>query len=213
MSKTVVEMNREAWLTEVANRIVPFIEPHAKAQYGDDWKMPNFRVTVGFPSQRALSSKKRRIGECWPGQASKDGAHEIVVSPLTIQHIEKEMQGIVVAGVVAHELVHAADRNIHGHQGPFVKIIRAIGLTGKPTATTEGPVFIAAVQPILTELPALPLVGFSAHAAFKKQATAMLKTVCPVCGYILRSTEKWLSQGIPDCPVCRVRMRCPSLGL
>jgi len=206
MSHTVAEMNREAWLTKVAGEIVPLIVPLAKTQFGQDWEMPNFRLTAGFPSTRALSSKKKRIGECWPGKASSDGAFELIVSPLTIRGVEKAWQGIAVAGVVAHELIHAADRNIHLHKGPFVKIARQLGLTGKPTATTEGPEFIAKLTPILEQMPPLPFVEFDATGSFKKQETAMIKCFCPVDGYILRTTEKWLAVATPACPVCHKDM-------
>lgn len=34
----------------------------------------------------------------------------------------------------------------------------------------------------------------------KKQATRLLKAVCPECGYTIRVTQKWASQGLPVCP-------------
>jgi len=207
MSQTVAEMNREAWLTKLASEIVPMIEPLAKAQYGQDWQMPLYRLTAGFPSQRALSRTKKRIGECWTGRASADGAFEIIVSPLTIQNVEKEWHGIAVAGTVAHELVHAADRVANSHKGPFVRIVRQLGLTGKPTATTEGPEFIAKLNPILAQMPPLPFVEFNASQHYKKQKTAMIRCKCPVDGYILRTTEKWLAEAIPKCPICSTEMK------
>ena len=54
-----------------------------------------------------------------------------------------------VAGVLAHELVHATVGTQHGHKGPFTKLAKAIGLEGKMTATTEGDAFKQAVAPIL----------------------------------------------------------------
>lgn len=33
----------------------------------------------------------------------------------------------------------------------------------------------------------------------------MIKLVCPVCGYIIRTTRKWLGKsGAPTCPTCKV---------
>ena len=209
MSKTIVEMNRETWLTEVASKLVPIITPHAKATYGEDWQMPNYRVAMGFPSKRALSTKKRRIGECWVGRASADGAFEILISPLTISDVPEQERAMKVTGVVAHELVHAADRCVNGHQKAWLQVARRIGLTGKPTATTEGPLFIETVTPLLVQMPEMPIVPLAAHGVLKKQPTLMLKCQCSKCGYILRTTEKWLLKGIPQCPVCGIFMDNP----
>jgi hypothetical protein len=45
------------------------------------------------------------------------------------------------------------------------------------------------------------------HAALKpgtrigKQGTRMLKLICPIHGYTLRTTRKWLEElGFPSCP-------------
>ncbi len=34
----------------------------------------------------------------------------------------------------------------------------------------------------------------------KKQATRLLKAVCPDCGYTIRVTSKWAALGLPVCP-------------
>lgn len=112
----------------------------------------------------AFAAKHRRIGECWSGTASKDGHVGVMISPV----LDDPMR---VAGVLAHELVHATGR--HGHRGPFAKLARPIGLEGKMTATSEGEAFKQAVAPIL-------------------------EAACP---YTVRITRKWLDEvGPPDCP-------------
>ena len=66
-------MNREAWLTEVASRIVPLFR---------GVEVKPFRVTCGWPSVNGLGGRSRRIGECWYGKESADGVHNIFVSPV-----------------------------------------------------------------------------------------------------------------------------------
>lgn len=39
----------------------------------------------------------------------------------------------------------------------------------------------------------------------KKQTTRMKKATCPVCGYLIRVSRKWLNVGCPTC-ACGVKM-------
>lgn len=182
--------NREAWLNDIAANLAPHIEKVSEK------KMPPFRISMGFPSRRGLSVKKRVIGECWPGKSSKDGAFEIMISPLLSQPME-------IVGVVAHEMVHANVGCEHGHKGPFVTVIRALGLEGKPTATVPGESFIKLATPLIKEIgyelahsPLQPGTG-----GFKVQSTRLLKVSCH-CGYIARVTNKWIKDaGAPLCPI------------
>lgn len=182
--------NREAWLNDIASGIAPHIELASKK------KMPPFRISMGFPSRRGLSVKKRVIGECWPGISSKDGAFEIMISPVLSQPME-------IVGVVAHEMVHANVGCEVGHKGEFVRVIRAIGLIGKPTATVPGEAFIELATPLIKEigyeLAHSPLSPGMGH--FKVQSTRLLKVSCH-CGYIARVTNKWIKDaGAPLCPI------------
>ena len=85
--------------------------------------------TIGFTS---AGQRGKRIGECWSDLASADGAFEIFIVP----GIDDAAR---IAGILTHELVHAAVGLKAGHGAVFAKAARALGLEGKMTATTEGP--------------------------------------------------------------------------
>jgi hypothetical protein len=182
-------MNREQWLTNVATELVPII-----TQTGNT--VPEFDVTVSFPSKRGLSSKKKRIGECWSPHTSKSGRYQILISPI----IDSAME---VAATIAHELIHATVGIEHGHKGPFVQLVRTIGLLGKPTATTPGPEFISKLSPILDKIGQYPHSALT-PARMNIQATRLLKHFCPSCRYTVRITQKWLDISSLTCPMCNV---------
>jgi hypothetical protein len=141
--------HRETWLHAVAERLRPIFASHGAT-------IPNnIRLTCGLPSVRAFSANRQSLGQCWPDANSADGHFEIMISPV----LDDPMR---VAGVLAHELVHATVGIRFGHKGPFANLARAIGLEGKMTATTEGDAFKQAVAPILEA------VGPYPHAELSK---------------------------------------------
>jgi hypothetical protein len=178
--------HREAWLHAVTERLRPIFASH-------DGTIPdNIRLTCGFPSVRAFATPQRG-GECWSDANSADGHFEIMVSPVLADPMR-------VAGVLAHELVHATVGTECGHKRPFAKLARAIGLEGKMTATTEGDAFEQAVAPILDAVGPYPHAELS-KSARTKQGTRLLKLQCPTCPYTVRITRKWLDDvGAPACP-------------
>ena len=179
--------HREAWLHAVTERLRPMFASHGA-------KIPDkIRLTCGFPSVRAFSAKKQCLGQCWADANSADGHCEMMISPV----LDDPMR---VAGVLAHELVHATVGNQHGHKGPFAKLARAIGLEGKMTATTEGEAFKQALKPILQAVGPYPHAELSKKAR-TRQGTRLLKLHCPICTYTVRITRKWLDEvGPPACP-------------
>jgi len=110
-----------------------------------------------------------------------------------------------IAGVLAHEMVHAAVGVQHGHKGPFRSLALAIGLTGKMTATEESEAFKQRLAPILAEHGDYPHAKLDASNR-KKQTTRLIKTECPRCGYTARVARKWLDVGAPICPTDNVQM-------
>ncbi len=44
-----------------------------------------------------------------------------------------------------------------------------------------------------------------------KQGARMLKVLCKKCGYNLRTTQKWLEQAIPSCPLGHGTMDAPDV--
>jgi hypothetical protein len=184
---------REAWLVAMLDALRPHFENNGAV-------IPqNVRISCGWPSNRALSgnSGSRTIGQCWAATSSKDGTHEIFISP----YLDDAMK---IAGVIAHEAVHAAVGVEAGHKGPFKRLAKAIGLTGKMTATSEGPIFVAAVQPLLAGLGAYPHASLDGSNR-KKQTTRLLKAECAGedgCGYTVRVTKRWVDDvGAPWCPI------------
>lgn len=182
-------MNREAWLNELAEGLRPLF-----LAAGIPLK-EKFHVSVGFPSTRATSTKKRRIGECWSHEASTDGHGQIFISPLLDT-------GMEAAAVLVHELVHDAIGCEKKHGPTFKRAMLGIGLTGKPTATHAGEALTLQLQELLSKLPAYPHAGITLKALnAKKQTTRGRKAVCPVCGYTVRVTRKWIDAGLPYCGV------------
>jgi hypothetical protein len=159
-------------------------------------KLPEkIRVAVGFPS---YGSKGDRIGECWYPTASADHHTEILIRP------DREAPRDIAA-IVTHELVHAAVGAVAGHGPIFRGLAVGLGLEGKMTATEGGPDFHKMVDPILRRLGPFPhaRLNFSGRAADqpKKQGTRLLKLECPECGYLIRTTSKWIdTMGFPTCP-------------
>ena len=153
------------------------------------------RIGVGFPSVRGIASKNQRIGECWSNQRSGDDHHEIIISPVIAD-------GMRVAGILAHELIHAAVGVKHGHKGPFRAMAHGLGLEGKMTATTEGEAFKRLVAPILEAVGPYPHDELHPMTnGRKKQVARLIKCECTECGYVARVARQWIEdQGAPHCP-------------
>lgn len=178
-------MTREEWLEEMTERLRPDFDgigfPLSRA----------LKVSCGWPSKRALGKRNRCLGQCFDKSCSQAGVNEIFISPCISDALE-------VSGTLVHELVHAAVGCKEGHKGPFKRAALAIGLTGRMTATTTGPELSAKL------LKYIKSVGPYPHAVLdvtqlKKQSTRMLKLECPGCGYVVRTSAKWLEQGLPLC--------------
>lgn len=187
---------REAWLT----RLVDTMREELFAPHG--YTVPEAtRISVGWPR-----GSRKAIGQCWPAPASADGHHEIFISPALSDAME-------VSATVAHELAHASLPDEVGHNGPFVKCVRAIGLDGKPTATRAGDAFKAWAIPVLEKLGPYPHGRLSAMdgPGRKKQSTRMLKLHCLACAdarapYIARMSAQTIKRGTPICPIHHIPM-------
>lgn len=180
----VPKLNREAWLTQMAEQYLwPLIEQHGG-------KRPKkWRVSVGFPK-----GSRTAIGQHWHEDVSADGTHEVFISP--------KLTADAPDGAVAtltHELVHAALPKGTGHKAPFKALAEAIGLTGKMTATTAGKALQASIKGWIEELGPYPHGAMSPTTQQAKPGSRLLKLECPGCGYVLRTTAKWLLVGVPTC--------------
>lgn len=182
-------MNREAWLLKATEKLRKGIFTDALAH------IPDVKISVGFPGGGV---RRTTIGQFWRAEATQDKIPQIYISPV----IDDPIRAL---DILVHELVHACTPG-HGHKKPFGDLARAVGLTGKLTATVAGP----ELKDKLVDLSAS--LGKFPHAAItmsevKKQPTALRKVECSNCGYVLRTTDKWLNLwGAPICPCNNERM-------
>ncbi len=185
---------RETWLLEAAEGLRPLF-----VEVGNPVTGP-IRVAMSFPSSRALSATKPRIGECWSALASADGTSEIMISP-------RLDDPLMIVATLAHEIGHAVLGGEVGHKAPFARLMKALGLDGKPTATFAGERFKVFAEPLLTSLGPIPHARLNGRGPIRKQTTRLIKCECTACGYLARVTRKWLDDvGAPVCPTDHVQM-------
>jgi hypothetical protein len=175
---------REEWLTAAALAMRPLFDEQGAADY------PKFRVSCGWPK----GARGKAIGQAWHPTSSGDATAELFISP----SLEK-LTNYGVVDTLLHELIHAVVGNEAGHKGPFRKLAKAIGLSGKMTATfAEGELETRLLE-LTGSLGPYPHAELS-KLSVTKQGTRMRKVQCPGCGCILRMTAKWMEEaGIPTC--------------
>ena len=178
--------NREAWLHAVTDALRGEIQRRAGITVP-----AKIQLSCGFPSRAALARKNRRVGECWPSEPETP----IFITPLMDDSLD-------VAQVLVHELLHAGLPAGTGHKAPFKRGADACDLGGKPTATVRTPEFDAWVEPIIKNIGQYPHKKLDAKSKPKKQGTRLLKLECPSCGYIIRTTAKWVEIAVPICGIC-----------
>ena len=151
----------------------------------------NIRASIGFT--QGGGGRRKAIGQMWSPKVVTDGVPEMFISP-------EVNDGRVVLGVTGHELCHNAVGVECGHRGPFRKCALAIGLTGKMTATANGPAMEAFAADFIKRHGPYP-AGRIDYSARKRQTTRMIKCECRDCKYVARTTRKFLVQaGAPLCP-------------
>lgn len=184
---------REAWLKAAAALIADHFRADFEKHFGYDGMthLEHLHVSTGFPSRGGLT---KVIGECWKSRAAEDEiTHHIFINPKLTDLVQ-------VVATLAHEMVHAADDGEHKHKGPFLKCVRDMGLEGKATATVAGAAFADWARSVEQKIGAYPHVGLVPVMEQKKQGTRMLKLQAGCCGYIARTTQKWIDIGVPSCP-------------
>ncbi len=180
-------MSREQWLLQARDALMPL--------YAEiDLKLPEVYVAAGWPSRGALPGKKQRIGECWPAGGA-NGVPHVFVTPM----LDK---AVPVLEVLVHELIHAAVGPGVGHKAGFGRPARALGLEGPLTSTRAGDALKTKLQEIAAALGDYPSSAIQLEGSDgpKKQGTRMLKLQAECCGYVVRTTQKWIDAGLPSCP-------------
>jgi hypothetical protein len=186
----MLNRNREQWLEAAVKEMRPWFEAEENA-------IPEkVRVSIGFPSRKALSTKSKRVGECWPTDAASDGVSQIFISPLI-------PEGARALDILVHELVHAAVGTKCGHKGPFAKVAKAVGLAGKMTETTASAELLTKLNDIIDILGPYPHAALNPSLSGRKvQKNRQVLVQCAPCKYKLRGARKTLERGVPSCPVC-----------
>jgi hypothetical protein len=181
---------REEWLQEA------IAELSATVFNRENVTVPPVHVSVGYP--KGVRTVGKVVGVCHPAGLSEDEKAHIFINPCMKDSAQ-------VLAILAHELVHAVDNCENGHKGRFAEIAKAIGLTGKMTATVPSEEMAQGLNVMVSKLGEYP------HAILRdggrKQGPRMLKSWCDNCGYICRTSEKWLEgYGAPLCPCNGKRM-------
>ncbi len=178
------QMTREQWMNAVAADLAPVFAKLGKP-------LPA-KIRLSY----SLIGRKNTIGICFYPPASADQAVEIVVR-------FDQSDSVEVAAIIAHELAHAALPIGTKHGAPFAKLVKALGLEGKATATTPGAEFKKLIAPTLARLGDVPHAKLdpSRSTLPKKQGTRMLKVECADCGFTVRMTKVWIETvGPAHCP-------------
>lgn len=177
--------NREAYLIAAVELLRPKF-----AELGH--QLPPLRVSVGWPGARG---GLKAIGSCWRKEASADGSFQIFVSPILSTAPD-------ALACLIHEICHAVT-NCTGHSKEFKRIARAIGLDGKLSVTFPGAELASYIEgDIIAKLGPYPHAALNpGESGQKKQGTRLVKCVCPVTGYTIRTTKTWLdTYGPPISP-------------
>ena len=180
-------MTRDQWLTEFV--------PLARPIFVDEGRPLPAKVRAAMCPPH--HSKQRHIGLCWSDAVTEDNGREIwVTSALT--------DPVKVAGIMVHELCHAALPHSEKHGKHFGRLARALGLEGPLRATTEGETFRMLWASVLRALGPLPAARFTAGAAvdFRVQRTPRMTNVaCPRCGFVAKVKVEQLTWGRLRCQI------------
>lgn len=184
--------NRESWLQAAVEKLRPMFRGH-------NLVVPEVAISVGWPSRGALSKKKQTIGQCWYGSMTADNKPQLFISPVLDEVCEPQFG---VLPTVVHEIVHVVAGPDAKHGPRFVKVMKQLGLEGKPTSTHAGEDLLERLKQIAAELGAFPHSKIVPGIADpKKQTTRMKKCSCVDCGYVARTVRKWIEErGEPICP-------------
>lgn len=173
----------------------------------------HFSLTVNPESILiTVQSKGRRkaLGWFWQSRWEQDKdtvRHEI---NLSAEYLKEHNMGETLLHELAHAENHAlgiadTDKTGRRHNKKFKSMAERLGLTVEKSSslgfayTDLGPEATAFLDKIKFDRNVFELCRITESKA-NKQGTRLLKCECPVCGYTVRTTAKWLEQGSPICP-------------
>tara|TARA_R110000764_G_scaffold95834_1_gene179728 strand:- start:1005 stop:1607 length:603 start_codon:yes stop_codon:yes gene_type:complete len=129
------------------------------------------------------------VGSCNNRISSEANVNEIFISPIVQDSLE-------ALGILTHEMIHAIDDCEHGHRGIFVKMMKAIGLEGKPTSTRIGKELEPKLLAIIEQIGSYPHKKL--NRATKKQGTRMLKMACSDCDWSFYASKKMIDRMVTN---------------
>lgn len=183
---------REEWLTWAAVKLQEemFYNTSYSSSDRPSFIAESVKISCGFP----IGSRggRDRLAQCLSPKVSDSGLTEIYISPVLSD--EKE-----VLANLHHELVHAFIGVEEGHGRVFKAIAEGTGLNGPMKSTTPSLWATNKYKLIVDELGPYP------HSAVKlpergSKGSNLIKCHCANCGYIIRTTAKWLEVAKPMCP-------------
>ncbi|MGQ0628134.1 MAG: hypothetical protein ACT4PL_08555 [Phycisphaerales bacterium] len=203
---------REAWLVSAVDTLRPAFN------WVGLFIPEKLGVSCGWPVRGAGSLARPALAECWSKQLSADQTFEIFISPAI-----DEPERVLV--VLAHELIHASVGLDCEHRGMFRDAATALGFVTPMSRAVPGPELKERLHALSSEIGPYPhqriltrlhdqlvekdIDGDSDDGAGRlhlttsgrtRQNTRMVKIVCPCCGYLARTTRRWISVGLPTCP-------------
>ena len=185
--------SREGWLNEFIALARPVFARAGAPLPG------NVRAAICPPHRQ----KQRAIGLCWSDAAAEDKGREIWITAA-------ETDPVRVAGILVHELCHAALPHHVKHGKPFGRLARALGLEGPLTATTEGAAFRTLWAACLGRLGPIPTAArFTLPVAsdVRVQKTPKAANVsCPNCGFTAKIRLDQMHVGRLVCPAHGARL-------
>lgn len=182
---------RESWLNAATALLTERFKSEGLTPLG------SVRVGVGFTG---MGKRSKRIGETWAAEASADSTLEVIIA--TTLDAPRD-----VLGTLAHELVHTSLPAGAKHGPEFKRIALAIGLEGKMTATSVGPMLGDILDWMAEDLGPYPHARLTVELSGRKTATTrLIKVACEPCEYVVRMSRTTLDLGAPLCGVCQTPM-------
>ena len=186
---------REQWLTNMIAEIRPIFEVQGYPLPAD------IRVSTGVPTTYKRSGA---LSECFRESMSADGSFQIFISPTIAQPYK-------VAEQLVHQLCRTTSAGAYTYGAKtFCKIATEMGLIAditRPKSEIRASAgFESMYMSIIDGLGAYPHSELTLEGV-KTQSTRMLATVCETCGYLSRTSQKWILIKMPVCPVHLTEMK------
>jgi len=175
---TTTQTMREAWLQSAVAEVRDLFAASGSP-------LPaKIRVACGFPPSY---NRTKAVSQCWLDTASADKTVEICVAPTLAQPVD-------VLAALLRALCRAVPGGYSGKSASYQAALSACALDKKGRM----PQFNKEWGEMLASLGAYPHAELVVPQS-ATQGTRQIKLICPTCGYILRTSAKWIATGLPQC--------------